>query len=71
MGKNQSSNNKKMTKSGADARLARRREKPKSFDRYEQDRPVQLTIFELLEPENKRYSNTVEIYDFFAERISR
>ena len=67
MPKNQSSNNKKPTKSGADTRLTRRREKPKSFDRYEQERPVQLTFFELLEPENKRYSNTVEIYDFLPK----
>lgn len=67
MAKNQSSNSKKPTKSGADARLARRREKPKSFERYELDYPVQLTFFELLEPENKRYSNTVEIYDFLPK----
>lgn len=67
MAKNQSSNNKNSTKPNIDARLARRREKPKSFERYEQNHPVQLTFFELLEPENKRYSNTVEIYDFLPK----
>ena len=67
MAKNQSSNNKKPGKSGVDNRLARRREKPKSFDRYEQERPVQLTFFEILEPEHKHYSNTVEIYDFLPK----
>lgn len=66
MPKNQSSG-KKTAKTGADARISRRREKPKSFDRYGQNHPVQLTFFEILEPENRQYSNTVEIYDFLPK----
>jgi hypothetical protein len=64
MAKNQSSSGKKSPKSGADSRINRKREKAKSFERYDRQRPVQLTFFEILEPENKQYSNTVEIYDF-------
>jgi hypothetical protein len=67
MAKNQSSDGKKPVKSGAESRLNRRREKVKPFDRYEQKHPVQLSFFEMLEPENKQYSNTVEIYDFLPK----
>lgn len=69
MPKNQSSNNKKSAKSGSDSRIARRREKPKTFERYDHKRPLQLTFFEILEPENKQYSNTVEIYDFLPKEF--
>lgn len=68
MSKNQSSN-KKATKETAAERLVRRREKPKTFERYEQKHPVQLTFFEILEPENREYSNTVEIYDFLPKEF--
>lgn len=67
MSENQSSNSKKSVKTGTDNRLARRREKPKTFDRYDQERPTQLTFFEILEVENKQYSNTIEIYDFLPK----
>lgn len=60
----------KKTKSGkskTETRPTRRREKPKVFERYEQDHPIQLSLFQILEPENKKYSNTVEIYDFLPK----
>jgi hypothetical protein len=69
MPKNQSSKGKKTAKAAADSRLLRRREKPKSFERYDQERPHQLTLFEILEPENRQYSNTVEIYDFLPKEF--
>ena len=69
MAKNQSSTNKKSVKGSSEARLTRRREKPKSFDRYEQQHPIQLTLFEILEVENRQYSNTVEIYDFLPKEF--
>jgi Initiator Replication protein len=50
-----------------ESRTTRRREKPKAFERYEQDHPMQLSLFQVLEPENKKYSNTVEIYDFLPK----
>ncbi len=66
---NQSSSSRKSAKPSSEQRLARRREKPKSFECYEQERPVQLTFFEILEPENKQYSNTIEIYDFLPKEF--
>ena len=69
MAKNQSAGSKKSPKDNSDSRLARRREKPKSFERYERQRPVQLNLFEILEVENRQYSNTVEIYDFLPKEF--
>jgi Initiator Replication protein len=69
MSKSPSSNDKKTVKGTTESRLSRRRERPKSFDHYEQERPVQLTLFEILEPENRQYSNTVEIYDFLPKEF--
>ena len=67
-GANQTTKNAKPTgKSKTEARPARRREKPKAFERYEQDHPIQLSLFQVLEPENKKYSNTIEIYDFLPK----
>lgn len=63
------SKSKKSTKPGDKTRLDRQHEKAKSFDRYEQTQPVQLTLFQLLEPENRQYSNTVEIYDFLPKEF--
>jgi hypothetical protein len=54
-------------KGKADIRLSRKREKPKAFERYEQNHPLQLSLFQVLEPENKKYSNTIEIYDFLPK----
>lgn len=48
----------------------------KKLEDYEQSKPEQLTLFELLSPEDKKYSSTIELYDFIpkyfwgkAERI--
>ncbi len=34
---------------------------------YKQEKPIQLTLFELLLPSDKPYSNTVELYDFIPK----
>jgi hypothetical protein len=39
----------------------------KKIDDYKQTRPVQLSLFELLLPEEKKFSNTVELYDFIPK----
>ena len=39
----------------------------KKIDEYEQSKPVQLNLFELLLPEEKNFSNTVELYDFIPK----
>ena len=41
--------------------------KTKKLSEYKQDKPVQLTLFELLLPGEKPYSNTVELYDFIPK----
>jgi len=41
--------------------------KAKKLDDYKQDKPVQMTLFELLLPSEKPYSNTVELYDFIPK----
>ncbi|MGA9996700.1 MAG: hypothetical protein WBP93_14880 [Pyrinomonadaceae bacterium] len=44
-----------------------KKEQPKSIEQYRQEKPVQLTLFELLSPEDRRYSNTIELYDFIPK----
>lgn len=39
----------------------------KRLDEYERTDPVQLKLFKFLQPEEKRYSNTIEIYDFMPK----
>jgi hypothetical protein len=39
----------------------------KRIDEYEQSKPLQLSLFELLLPEEKKFSNTVELYDFIPK----
>lgn len=46
----------------------RKREKVKNFDKFKQDKPFQLELFEL-EPESKEYSQSVELYDFIPKYI--
>lgn len=61
-----------------DNKKAKKKEdKVKSLEQYQQEKPVQLAFFEYLLPEERRYSNTVELYDFIpkyhwgkAERIN-
>jgi hypothetical protein len=57
--------------------MAEKKEREKKIEQYRQEKPVQLTFFEYLLPEERRYSNTVELYDFIpkyhwgkAERIN-
>jgi hypothetical protein len=69
MANDKSPKSKKTAKGSADSRLARRREKPKSYERYDRQHPLQLSLFEILEVENRQYSNTVEIYDFLPKEF--
>lgn len=39
----------------------------KKLTNYKQEKPIQLTLFELLLPNEKPYSNTVELYDFIPK----
>lgn len=39
----------------------------KALERYVQSKPEQLTLFEMLAPEERKYSNTVELYDFIPK----
>jgi hypothetical protein len=39
----------------------------KRLQDYEQTHPVQLSLFELLQPEEQGYSNTIELYDFMPK----
>lgn len=47
--------------------MADKKEKTKSLEQYRQEKPVQLTFFELILPEERRYSNTIELYDFIPK----
>ncbi len=42
--------------------------KPKIAD-YRQSQPVQLKLFEILQPTEKNYSNTIELYDFMPKYV--
>ena len=42
-------------------------ENVKKLDEYEQNHPVQLTLFELLLPQDRGLSNTIELYDFIPK----
>lgn len=42
-------------------------ESAKSLEDYEQNFPVQLHLFQYLQPDEKRYSNTIELYDFMPK----
>lgn len=39
----------------------------KSLKEYRETKPEQLSLFEILTPEEKKYSNTVELYDFIPK----
>lgn len=47
--------------------LTNGRETAKKIDDYEQTHPEQLSLFELLLPEEKKFSNTIELYDFIPK----
>lgn len=42
-------------------------EKVKRLDEYQQSKPVQLSLFAMIAPEDKKYSNTIELYDFIPK----
>ena len=60
VGKNEKSAAEKSAKSPSPAEV-------KKLTNYKQEKPVQLTLFELLLPSEKPYSNTVELYDFIPK----
>lgn len=39
------------------------------MDGYEKSKPVQLELFELMNPAEKDYSNTIELYDFMPKYV--
>lgn len=39
----------------------------KKLEEFERTKPEDLTLFEMLEPEHKSYSNTIEMYDFIPK----
>lgn len=42
---------------------------PKRLEEYHHSKPEQLTFFELILPEEKRFSNTIELYDFIPKYV--
>lgn len=44
-------------------------EEEKKLEDYKQEKNLQLSIFEFLEPENKKYSNTIELYDAIPKYV--
>ena len=43
--------------------------KRKKIDDYEQTKPGQLALFEILTPQERDYSNTIELYDFIPKYV--
>ena len=43
--------------------------KKKKIDDFEQTKPSQLVLFELLSPQERDYSNTIELYDFIPKYV--
>jgi hypothetical protein len=39
----------------------------KKLEEYKQSKPQQLLLFEIIAPNNKKYSNTIELYDFIPK----
>ena len=39
----------------------------KKINDYDQSKPVQLNLFELLSPQDREFSNTIELYDFIPK----
>lgn len=46
-----------------------KKEKVKRLDEYRQEKPEQLTFFQTLLPEERRFSNTIELYDFIPKYV--
>lgn len=45
------------------------RKKAKKFEDYEKTKPIQLSLFELLEIADRDYSNSIELYDFIPKYV--
>lgn len=45
------------------------KEMQKKLQEYKQTKPEQLTLFEMLSPNDKKYSNTIELYDFVPKYV--
>lgn len=41
----------------------------KKLEEYNQTKPEQLTLFEMVAPNDQRYSNTIELYDFMPKYV--
>lgn len=57
----------KNSKDAANALLKTKPATAKKLADYKQEKPVQMTLFELLLPNERHYSNTVELYDFIPK----
>lgn len=44
-------------------------EEPKRLEQYNQCKPEQMTFFEQMLPEERRFSNTIELYDFIPKYV--
>lgn len=62
-----SSQRKKRVKVEQSAEHSTALEKVKNLDEYDRNRPAQLTLFELLLPQERGLSNTIELYDFIPK----
>jgi hypothetical protein len=58
---------KKSASSKTSAKARAGSEETKKLVDYKQEKPIQLSLFELLLPQDKPYSNTVELYDFIPK----
>jgi hypothetical protein len=47
----------------------KKQSKEKKFLEFKQSKPIQLSLFELLEGKERDYSNTVELYDFMPKYV--
>ena len=43
--------------------------KKRKIDKYKRSKPIQLELFELMNPAEKDYSNTIELYDFIPKYV--
>lgn len=43
--------------------------KKSKINKYEKSKPVQLELIELMNPSEKDYSNTIELYDFIPKYV--
>lgn len=44
-------------------------EKAKRLNEYVREKPMQLDLFEFVQPANREYSNTIELYDFMPKYV--